>query len=232
MWFTVLVLAISMNFEPSRPVWVPLMLARPRPILQLSALFWGSFLSGLGIGLLVLLVFHRTPFGNNMASAAVMQILVGVTSLLIAAVLASKISLRRRRPEVVGTSARPHAERTPIDKMADRARTILKKGNSPWLSAVIGLGIGAPSLEFLAALIIIASSEAGNLVEITALVVFLLVGNGLITVPLITYLFAPQTTARWIDRFQDWLRTRGRREFAVILAVMGLIQIVIGLIRL
>lgn len=234
MWITVLILAIAMNFEPSRPVWVPLMLTRPRPILQLSALFWGSFGSGLALGLLVLFVFHQTPFGGNTSNAAVMQILVGLSGLLIAAVLASNVSLpRRKKAAEASPEENPgQTEPTAVDKMTERAKKVLRKGNSPWLSAAIGLGIGAPSLEYLAALVVIVSSGASTAVEVAAMLVFLVVGNALITVPLITYLFAPQMTGRWIERFQNWLRTRGRREFAVIMAAMGFLQIGIGLARL
>ena len=238
MWITVLVLALAMSFEPSRPVWVPLMLARPHPILQLFALFFGCILSGLGVGLLVLFVFRQTPLASDTTNAATVQIGIGLFSLLVAAVLATKFSLPGRKPAIpvkTGTDEPatddPPAQRA-IDKMSDRARTILRKGNSPWLSGVIGLAIGATSLEFLAALLVIASSGAGKMAEIGALLMFLVVGNALITVPLATYLFAPQQTSVWIERFQNWLRTRGRREFAAILATMGLIQLAIGLSRI
>jgi len=234
-WVTILVLAIAMNFEPSRPVWVPLMLVRPRPILQLFALFAGSFLSGLCLGLLVLFVFHQTPFGNNTGNAALMQIGVGLSGLLIAAVLASNVNLPGRKGSQVVPDGPPAAEEsqaTAIDKMSERARRILKRGNSPWLSAAIGVGIGAPSLEYIAALVVIAASGADKLEEIVALLTFLILGNALITVPLVTYIFAPQRTSRWIERFHNWLRNRGRREFAMILAIMGLIQIAIGVVRL
>jgi hypothetical protein len=79
---------------------------------------------------------------------------------------------------------------------------------------------------------VIVSSGVGQLEEIAALLVFLVIGNALITIPLLTYVFAPKPTTRWIERFRVWLRTRGRKEFAVILAVMGLIQIAIGAVRL
>lgn len=232
MWITVLILAIAMNLEPSRPVWVPLMLVRPRPIVQLFALFAGSFLSGLAVGLLVLFVFHQTPFSSKPSNAALMQIGVGASSLLIAAVLATNFSWLRRRSDPPEAPADGPAPATGIDKMTDRARAILKKGNTPWLSAAIGAGIGAPSLEFLAALVVIASSGATKTVEVAALVIFLIIGNALITIPLATFLFAPALTARWIEGFREWLRSRGRREFAVILTVMGLVQIAIGLVRL
>ncbi len=233
MWITVLILALAMNFEPSRPVWVPLMLVRPRPILQLVALFLGSFLSGLALGLLVLFVFRQTPFGNNTTNAALMQVGVGVVSLLIAALLVSNISLpRRREPDSGPGDGQATETPTAIDKMSDRARTILRRGNSPWLSAAIGVGIGAPSLEFIAALVVIASSGASKATELAAVMMFLVVGNLLIVIPLITILFAPTRTRVWIERFHTWLRTRGRKEFAAIVAGLGLIQLVIGLVRL
>ncbi len=236
MWITVLVLAVAMSFEPSRPVWVPLMLARPRPILQLFALFCGSFLAGLAAGLLVLFVFEQTPFGRDPADGATVQIGIGLLALLIAAAMATNFSFPRSartgrtEPDVAGIEGetRPRA----IDTMSDRARTILRKGNSPWLSGGIGVAIGAASLEFLAALVIIASSGVSKTAEVAALLMFLIVGNALITVPLVTYLFAPTQTRAWIERFQNWLRTRGRREFAAILAAMGLIQVIIGVLRL
>ncbi len=244
MWITVLALAVAMSFEPSRPVWVPLMLARRNPKLQLFALFCGCILSGLSVGLLVLFVFRRTPLASDTTNGAIVQIGVGLCSLLIAAIMATKFSLPGRKPAVPvnargGQSPTDHqlnqrADDTPraIDKMSERARRILRKGNSPWLSGVIGLAIGATSVEFLVALVVIASSGAGKLAEIGALVMFLLVGNALITIPLATYLFAPHKTGVWTEKFQNWLRTRGRREFAAIFATMGVVQLALGLTRI
>jgi len=231
-WITILVLAIAMNLEPSRPVWVPLMLVRPRPILQLTGLFWGSFLSGLALGLAVLFVFHQTPFGSSRSNAALMQIGVGLSGLLIAAFLATNFSLSRGKSKEISSPTSAEGPPGTIDKLTDRARRILRRGDSPWLSGLIGLSIGPFSLEYLVALVVIASSGAGTLEETAALLVFLVIGNALITIPLLTYLLAPQPTTRWIERFRVWLRTRGRREFAVILTVMGLIQIAIGVVRL
>lgn len=236
-WITVLLLAIVMSFEPSRPIWVPLMLARPHPKSQLFALFSGCMLSGLGAGLLVLFTFRQTPIANDTTNGATAQIGIGLLSLLIAAVMATKFSLPGRKPAGLVTfgSGEIATDKQPtpraMEKMSNRARTILRKGNSPWLSGGIGLAIGATSLEFLAALVVIASSGVGKMAEIGALVMFLVVGNALISIPLATFFFAPQQTSIWIERVQNWLRTRGRREFAAILATMGIIQLAIGLSR-
>ena len=237
MWITVLVLAVAMSFEPSRPIWVPLMLARPNPILQLFALFCGCMLSGLGAGLLLLFVFRQTPLASGTADAATVQIGIGLFSLLIAAVMATKFTLPKRKsalPVAAGDGdPATDDQATPqvVDMMSDRARTILRKANSPWLSGGIGLAIGTTSLEFLAALLVIGSSGAGKLAEIGALLMFLVVGNALIAIPLVTYLIAPKRTKTWTQNFHNWLRNRGRRDFAAILATMGIIQLAIGLSR-
>lgn len=238
MWTTVLILALAVNFEPTRPTLVPLMLARPRPILQLVALFIGSFGTGLIAGILVLFVFHQTPLGTDKTNGAKAQIAIGIFALLLAALAASNISWRRSRrdtlvdvpPGAGGEAVEP--EQRPMEKIAERARAILRKGNSPILSCVLGMGIGLPSVDYLAVLVVIGASGATPAVQSAALLAFLLLGNVFIVIPLVTFIAAPEQTRVWIDRFQTWIRRRSRREFAAVIFVVGVIQIVLGLSRL
>jgi hypothetical protein len=55
-WATVLVLAISVIFEPIRIGLVVLMLNRRRPLLQLLAFLCGGLTMGVGAGLVVLFI--------------------------------------------------------------------------------------------------------------------------------------------------------------------------------
>ncbi len=52
MWMTVLLLAITVNFEPTRIGLVPLLLARDKPLLQLWAFLAGSVTVSLTAGFL------------------------------------------------------------------------------------------------------------------------------------------------------------------------------------
>ena len=235
MWMTVLILAAALNIEPTRPTLVPRMLARPRPITQLLALFLGSFSMGLIAGLLVLFVFHQTPLGSDPASGARGQIAIGLLTLVIAAVMA--VNFPRRKPASSGPGAAPaglteQAPQRPMDRISERARAVLRKGNSPVLSGALGMGIGLPSVDFLAVLVVIASAGAPAPAQLAALLMFLVVGNACLAIPLVTFLVAPEPTGRWIDRFQAWVRARSRREFAAVVFAVGLLQIVLGLSRL
>lgn len=234
MWFSVLVLAMAVNFEPTRPTLVPLMLARPRPIAQLAALFFGSFGMGLVAGLLVLFVFHQTPLGTDRTNGAKIQVAIGVTALVVAALTASNIPWHSLRPAfltsrpVDGAGDGSPGEQRPLDKVAERARAVLRKGNSPWLSFALGLGIGLPSVDYLAVLVVIGASGNSPTTQVVALLMFLLLGNIFVAIPLASYLMAPDSTRRWIDTFQVWIRARNRRQIAGVVAAVGVIQILLG----
>ncbi len=230
MWTVVLVLAIAMNFEATRPTLAPLMLSRPRPIVQLLALFVGSFAMGLISGVLVVFVFHQTPLGSDQSNGAKVQIALGLLTAVIAAVMTINVPRHWMRRHRAAAGAETGAR--PMDRMHERARAVLRKGNSPWLSFALGLGIGLPSVDFLAVLVVIASGGAAAPEQFGALLMFLVIGNACLVVPLLTYLIAPVPTSRWIDRFQTWVRARSRREFAAVVFALALLQIGLGLSRL
>lgn len=228
MWTTVLALALLLNLEPVRVGLVPMMLGRPRPHLQLFAFFCGGLLMAGSVGLLVLLVFHRSPFGSDRVSGPKVQIALGVIALVLAAVLALRPSRSQAGPAVDG-------EAVPVgrtDKTSARAREILRRGTSPAWAAAIGMLTGLPSGDFLAVLLVIGSSGAAPLAQATALLVFLLVGNAVAVVPLVSFLVAPRRTHGWNERFQAWVRARTRREYGGFIAVAGLVLIGVGLVNL
>jgi len=238
MWTTVLVLAIAVNFEPTRIGLVPLMLVRPRPLMQLFAFLCGCLAMTLSVGLLVLFVFHRSPLGTDKTNGATIQIVVGSLALLIALVLASNVSFdRSAKKSLVGAAAADPATGTepaptdarPVDKMSALVRRILQKGNSPWFATAVGLGVGLPSVDYMAILIVIGTSGAPPLAQAGALLTFLALGHAIVAVPLVSYLVAPAKTQDAVARFQTWIQARTRREFAILLAVIGCIMIGIGI---
>ena len=238
MWITVLILAIAITFEPARPTLVPLMLSRPPPVTQLSVFLAGNIVSGLVWGLLILFVFHNTPIIGGRTDGAKVQIGIGVVTLVIAALMVTNFSWIKRTSKVRQSAVAGErkddgaAPQRPIDKASAYARALLRKGNSPWLSGLLGLGTGLPSVDSLAALVVIASSGAPPLAQACALVMFLVIANIIVVVPIATYLIAPQRDRARIETFQTWIRGRSRHQFAALLAAAGLLQIVIGFSRI
>ncbi|HQE14857.1 MAG TPA: GAP family protein [Mycobacterium sp.] len=209
MWVTLLVMAVAVSLEPFRIGMTVLMLNRPRPVLQLTAFLSGGFLMGLAVGSAVLFVVDaHLPMSAHVSLPRV-QITLGVLALLAAATLALTTGRARTPPPWL---------------------TRLLEGQSLWVAGIAGLGIALPSVDYLAALAIIAAAGATPATQFAALLIFNAVAFALIEIPLLAYLVAPGRTSAAMTAMHRWVRARQRREVAALLAVVGTVLLVAGLL--
>ena len=214
MWITLLVMAVAVSFEPFRIGMTVLMLNRPRPLVQLLVFLCGGFAMGVTVGLVVLFVV-RSAVSPAQFTLPRVQVVIGVLALLIAAVLA----------------VRPARPRTDGDRLSVWARR-LADGRSLWVAAIAGLGIALPSIDYLAALAVIAASGAEAATQIGALLTFNAVAFAFVEIPLLGYLVAPVRTQAAMASLHDWLRSRRRRDVAALLAAVGCVLVVVGVLGL
>lgn len=209
MWITLLVMALAVSLEPFRVGMTVLMLNRPRPGLQLAAFLSGGFLMGLTVGIVVLFAIEsRLPKSAHFTLPKV-QIVIGVLALLVAAFLA----LTKGRP------------RTPPAWLIR-----LLEDKSLWVAGAAGLGIALPSLDYLAALAVIAAGASAAATRLSALLMFNVVAFALVEIPLLAYLVAPQRTHAVMTRLHHVIRARRRNEVAALLAVVGSVLLGVGLL--
>jgi hypothetical protein len=209
MWFTLLVMAAAVSLEPFRIGMSVLMLNRPRPHLQLAAFLCGGFVMGLTVGAVVLFALEsRIPASAHFTLPRV-QIAIGVLALLAAAILAA-------------TKGRDRTPPAWLSRVLD--------GPSLWVAGVAGLGIALPSVDYLAALAVIAAAGVVPAVRFGALLTFNVVAFALVEIPLLAYLVVPQRTRAGMTALHSWIRARQRREVAVLLAVVGVVLLSAGLL--
>ena len=115
-----------------------------------------------------------------------------------------------------------------FEPLATRTRQLVN-GRSLRTSAVAGLGIALPSVDYLAVLALIVASGAAASVQFGALLLFNVVAFGFVEIPLICYLMAPDRTRATLSALQDWLRTRRRRAVTILLVVVGCVLLGAGL---
>ncbi|MGK2865260.1 MAG: GAP family protein [Mycobacterium sp.] len=211
MWITLLVMAIAVSLEPFRIGMSVVMLNRPRPLLQLTAFLCGGFLMGMTVGALVLLVLDSRLSASAHFTLPRVQIAIGVLALLAAAILAV-------------TKGRPRTPPAWLSRLLD--------GQSLWVAGAAGLLIALPSVDYLAALAVIGTADATLATQITALLAFNVVAFALIEIPLLAYLIAPDRTRARLEALNDWLRAKGRRGVAVLVAVVGVVLLAVGLAAL
>ncbi|MDT5245106.1 MAG: hypothetical protein QOD36_2482 [Mycobacterium sp.] len=208
MWITVLVMAIAVSMEPFRIGMTVLMLNRPRPILQLLAFLSGGFAMGATVGLVVILAFRPGLLESAHFTLPKVQIAIGVLAVLLAAVLGTGV--------------------LPAPRLPAQARG-LAHGSSLWVAGVAGLGIALPSLDYLAVLAVILASGAARSTQVGALLLFNVVAFLLVELPLVAYLLAPERTRALMTALNDWIRSRGRRGVAAVLAAVGCVLLVAGI---
>ncbi|WP_349270150.1 Sulfolipid-1 exporter Sap [Mycolicibacterium parafortuitum] len=215
MWFTLLAMAVAVSLEPFRIGMTALMVNRPRPALQLFAFLAGGFAMGLAVGMVVLFAL-RPALSSAHFTLPRVQILVGLVVLCTAAVVGSGLVGRPRDPDRGPGFVARHARR-------------VVEGRSLWTAAAVGLGTALPSVDYLAALALIAASGAAAATQFGALLAFNAVAFALIEIPLLCYLVSPDRTRAALASLNAWIRARGRYGVCALMAVVGAVLLVIGL---
>jgi hypothetical protein len=221
MWITLLLMAVAVSLEPFRIAMTVLMINRPRPLLQLLAFLAGGFAMGIAVGVVVLFLL-RPALGSTHFTLPRVQVVVGAVLLGYASVVAASALKGRRDDESAGRVERRSGP------LAMRTRRLLND-RSLWTAGVAGLGIALPSIDYLAVLALIVASGAAASTQVGALLLFNVVAFGFVELPLASYLIAPDRTRATMSALQDWVRTRRRRDVAVLLAVVGCVLLGAGL---
>ncbi|HXB47185.1 MAG TPA: GAP family protein [Streptosporangiaceae bacterium] len=114
--------------------------------------------------------------------------------------------LRRRKPKPPDPAKR---DKRIISRLMARPH--------PWAAFIVGLLVYAPSLTFIAAVQVVATSKASIAASVLGIAVVIAITVMFAWLPFVLYLLAPDRTA-WLLRSCDrWLRTHGH-----VLAVAGL----------
>lgn len=100
---------------------------------------------------------------------------------------------------------------------------------APYTAFLAGILIFAPGVTFIAAIQVVATSQASLDATVTALAVIVVINVSLVWLPLLGYLAAPGPTARRLAGFNAWLRRNGRLILAVVMIAAGLILAINGL---
>jgi hypothetical protein len=237
-WTTVVLLGLAVSIEPARIGLIALLLTRPRPSRHLLVFLCTGLAMSLSVGFAVLFVFHHTFLGKANFNPALIQIGIGVVAVLLGALLMSKIPLRQfakremvEVPAGAGDNAVVVQDPPPpsrFKRLSTRVRGFVQ-GESSWFSGSIGAALAMPSVDYMALLALIIASKTPPLEQATALVTFLLLASWAAVVPLVSFMVVPAKTRVWVQRFNEWIRTRTRKHAGAFVAVVGIILVGVGL---
>lgn len=234
MWGTVFVLALLTSTDPVRFGLATLLISRPRPMVNLFLFWLGGMATGILVALAFLLPFRKSlPLVMQKITAAVAgiseesaQIAIGVSALVVAAIIATSFSAHPPNLLRNGTSgAPPHDDPqtgTPkaLGQLWARAQNSLQNGHL-WMAFVAGLGSATPPVEYLMAIATILASGRAFGTQISAALMFTVVVLAVVEVPLVCHVASPAKTQTIMQWLQSWIHLHRRQVFAATLAVAG-----------
>jgi hypothetical protein len=135
--------------------------------------------------------------------------------------LAAGVIVARRRP-------RPHPEEKKKDKRPSLISRMLARPG-PVAAFVTGLIVFTPSVQFLAAIQVIATAKASTIATTGAVILVVVIDVMLVWLPLGFYLARPEVTTRGLTALNGWLRGHGRHIATAALLVAGAILTATGI---
>lgn len=204
--------------SPMSLIVMAVFLGSARPRLTALAYVLGALIMTLVMGIVVLFVLRGTALNlqRNHDPRYEFRLALGVLALGGAVVLA----LLKRAPR---DPAKPRRQGLMVRLIAMP---------SPRTAFGAGVLLFAPSATFIAAVQVVATSEADVPVTALSMVIIILVTCMVVWLPLLTYLVWPDQTTRWLKQTNDWLRAHGKRLGVYALAVCGVILVINGALGL
>ena len=100
---------------------------------------------------------------------------------------------------------------------------------APLSAFFVGILVFAPGVSFLAAVQVIATSQASVDLTVLALIIVVVINVLLVWLPIVLHLIFPGATSRYLTAFNGWLRAHGKLILICVLVAVGGIMVFNGI---
>ena len=230
----VFLLSLVAMFNPTLLAAVTIMILLPNPKRLMLGYLLGAYTTSITCGCVIVFALSgsssETSSAKHTISPAV-KIIVGLLSLSLAWVLRTGRDQpleERRRAKQEAKLAAKRAAGKPTESLPLR---MLGKGD-PKVTFLVGAVLSFPGASFLDAMDHIHKLDAGSAGSVLLILYFCLMQQIILELPLLGYLFSPDSTKDRVDRFKAWISRRGRPAAVIGAGVIGLWLLISGVIAL
>lgn len=213
-------LAFVSALNPSLVAATTIMLLLPRPRRLMLGYWFGSLLTSLTLGLVIVFALEGSRFEQSSKKTVHPAITLTLAGLLLLVVLV----LATGRDKPFEERRRTRKE----DKKPARWERWMQRGD-PKVTFVIGILLSFPGGTYLVALDTLGKLHYSTFATVLVVIGYCLVQLLLLEIPLVAFTFAPEQTPVAIDRAKAWAgahwRTIAIWGFAVIAAGLAIIGI-------
>ncbi len=220
--------ALLSMFNPTLLAAVTVMMLLPRTKELMLGYMLGAYLTSIGLGMLVVFSLHGS--GSEEAARHTLNpaedLVLGTLALVVGFVLRSGRDGRLRERRERRKEAKRHGE--PKEPWPQR---MLGRGSAR-VSFAVGVVLSFPGVSYLAGLDRIAKLDASSAEMALLVIVFCLIEQLLLELPLVGYAVAPAWTEDAVTRFRAWLGRNGRHAAAILAIAVGTLLVIRGVVTL
>ncbi len=222
-------LALVAMLNPTLLAAVTVMMLLPNTKRLMLGYLLGAYTTSITLGLLIVFSLNGSSSVDTAKStlSPAEDIVVGLIALLVAFVLGGGRgeSLQKRRRQ------RKEAQEKAGETKESWPERMLGRGSAR-VTFAVGVLLTFPGVSYLTALDRMAKLDATDFETALLVIVFCLIQQLLLEVPLLGYAFAPERTQEAVTRFRAWLARSGRRVATIAAAAIGTYLVLRGLIQL
>ncbi|HTT93128.1 MAG TPA: GAP family protein [Solirubrobacterales bacterium] len=227
--FSIFLLSLLAMFNPTLLAAVTIMMLLPEPRKLIAGYLMGAYLASIGLGLAIVFSLHDTSeVESSKKTLSPLEDLVFGAILAIVGwvVLSGRASaLKQHRRE------RKEEKRGPAEQKESLPDRLLGRGSAR-ITFAVGAVLSLPGASYLVALNKIAKLEWPASTTALTVIVFCLIEQLLLELPLLGFWVAPEWTERAVVRFREWIAHNAARAGGRVALVLGLLLIVRGTVFL
>jgi hypothetical protein len=224
--FSIFLLSLLAMFNPTLLAAVTIMMLLPQPKKLITGYLLGAYLTSIGLGLAIAFTLH----GDSGVESS-KKTLTPIEDLVLGTILmiVGWVVLSGRAKEMKARHRQHHEEKhgSEEEKKESLPERLLGRG-SMRVTFAVGALLSLPGASYLVALDKIAKLEWSTPGTAVTVIVFCLIQQTLLEVPLVGFWVAPERTGRAVVRFRGWISTNASRAGGRVLLVLGALLIIRG----
>jgi hypothetical protein len=223
--FSIFLLSLAAMFNPTLLAAVTIMMLLPEPRRLITGYLLGAYVASIGIGLAIVFTFHQSAGveSSKKTLSPLEDLAFGVVFVIVGwALLSGRVAAlkesRKRRKE---------AKHGPAEHKESLPEKLLGRG-SMRITFAVGALLSLPGASYFVALDKISKLGWPDASTAAAVVIFCLIQQMLLELPLFGFWVAPDWTAKAVVRFREWIAHNAARAGGYVALTLGILLIIRG----
>lgn len=223
--FSIFLLSLLAMFNPTLLAAVTIMMLLPEPRKLISGYLLGAYLSSIGVGLAIALTLHGDSGveSSRRTLSPIEDLVIGAILTIVGWVLlsgrATEIKARRRR--------RKEEKHGPAEQKESLPERLLGRGSTR-VTFAVGALLSLPGASYLVALDKIAKLDWPAPTTALTVIIFCLIQQLLLELPLVGFWVAPAWTEGAVVRFREWISRSALRAGGWVALTLGCLLLIRG----